>query len=104
MGKGFKKVFDFLGKCIALVLVVVWVVLLINAQWTFITNETVLQILTVIKEFGALVLVGVVGLEAVSDKPFIVRIIFYALCAVIVLFLFFPATYENLITAINNKI
>lgn len=45
---------------------------------------------------------GVVGLEAMSKRNFIFQIIFLALLALIVIFLFFPGTYENLIGIVKK--
>lgn len=98
--KKLKKLFDLLGKVIAVSLVVIWVLLLVNAQWAFLP-AWLFNIFSICKEYGTLVLLGVVGLEAMSDKPFIFRVIFYALCAIIVIFLFFPGTYANLISLVK---
>ena len=56
-----------------------------------------LKILDIVRNYGALLLVAVVGLEAMSKRNIIFRIIFYAALAIIVIFLFFPGTYQNLI-------
>lgn len=96
MFKGLEKVFDIIGEILAVVLVVVFALLISDANFNFLP-DTVLNIFTVIKEYGALVLIGVVGCEAMSKRNFIFQIIFLALVALIVIFLFFPGTYENLI-------
>ncbi len=95
--KKLEPLFDFLGELLALVMVVVYILSLANAQWGFITNETVLNVMAILRMYGSLLLVGVVGLEAVSKRSMLVRWIFYAAVAIIVIFLFFPATYENLL-------
>lgn len=93
--------FDVIGEILAVLLVVVYVVSLANAQWGFITNATVLNILSILRTYGALLLVGVVGMEAMSKRTFLIQLIFYILMAIIVVFLFFPATYQNLIGLIG---
>ena len=98
--KALEPIFDIIGEILAVVLVVTFAVLILNANFEFITNTTILQVLSVIKNYGTLALMAVVGLEAMSKRHFIFRIIFYALLALIVVFLFFPDTYQNLITAI----
>ncbi len=95
--KKLEPLFDVLGEILAVLLVAVYIVCLANAQWSFIGNETVLYILDLVRTYGALLLVGVVGLEAMSKRNFVFRVIFYAAVAVIVIFLFFPGTYTNLI-------
>ena len=96
MFKGLEKVFDIIGEILAVVLVVVFALLILDANFNFLP-DTVLNVFTVIKEYGALVLIGVVGCEAMSKRNFIFLLIFLALVALIVIFLFVPGTYENLI-------
>ncbi len=98
--KWLEGLFDIIGEILAIVLVVTFAVLILNANFQFITNETILKILDIVHNYGSLALIAVVGLEAISKRNIIFRIIFYALCALIVVFLFFPGTYENLIGAI----
>ena len=95
--KKLEPVFDFLGEVLAIVMVVVYILSLANAQWNFITNETVLDVFAILRMYGSLLLVGVVGMEAVSKRKMLVRWLFYACVAIIVIFLFFPATYQNLL-------
>ena len=88
--KKLEPVFDIIGEILAVLLVAVYILCLANAQWQFITNS-------IVRNYGALLLVAVVGLEAMSKRNIIFRIIFYAALAIIVIFLFFPGTYQNLI-------
>ena len=99
--KKFEKVFDILGEILAVLMVVVYIVSLANAQWSVINNATVLNILSIARTYGSLLLVGIVGLEAISKRSFLIRIIFYACLAIIVIFLFFPDTYANLIGLVS---
>ena len=100
MFKGLEKVFDIIGEILAVVLVVVFALLIINANFSFLP-DAVLNVFEVIRTYGSLVLIAVVGLEAMSKRNFIFQIIFLALLALIVVFLFFPGTYENLIGLIK---
>ena len=99
--KKLEPFFDILGEILAVVMVVVYIVSLANAQWGFITNATVLNILAIIRTYGALLLVPVVGLEAMSKRNIVLRLIFYACLAIIVIFMFFPDTYTQLIGLIG---
>lgn len=99
--KKLEPVFDILGEILAVFLVVVYILSLANAQWGFINNATILNILSIARTYGSLLLVGVVGLEAISKRNFLFRIIFYICLAIIVIFLFFPNTYQNLIGLIS---
>lgn len=101
--KKLEPVFDIIGEILAVLLVAVYILCLANAQWQFITNSTVLKILDIVRNYGALLLVAVVGLEAMSKRNIIFRIIFYAALAIIVIFLFFPGTYQNLIGLLGRS-
>ena len=95
--KKLEKVFDVLGEIIAVVMVLVYALWIINLNYHFLPAEVV-NILAIAKEYGLLALVAVVGLEAMSKRNFIFRVIFYALVALVVIFLFFlsiPLIYFN---------
>lgn len=100
MFKGLEKVFDIIGEILAVVMVVVFALLIINANFSFLP-DAVLNVFEVIRTYGSLVLIAVVGLEAMAKRNFVFQIIFLALLALIVVFLFFPGTYENLIGLIK---
>ncbi len=98
-----KKFFDVLGGILAVVLVLVFVVLLINANFPFIpANSWIMMVLDVLRNYGALALIGIVGLEAISKWHWIFKILFLLCLALIVIFLFFPGTYANLIGMIKQ--
>ena len=94
MFKGLEKVFDVIGEILAVVLVIVFALLILDANFHFLP-DTVLNIFTIIKEYGALVLIAVVGCEAMSKRNFLFQIIFLALVALIAISLFSPATHHN---------
>lgn len=96
-----EKVFDVLGEIIAFLAVVVMALLIINATFDFLPT-TIVNILTVVQTFVGLVLIAVVGFEATIKRNFLIRLIFYILVAIIVIFMFFPGTWENLIGIINK--
>ncbi len=101
MFKSLEKVFDIIGEILAVLLVVVYIVLIINANFPFIENATVLNILEIARTYGSLLLVAVVGLEAMSKRNLVFQIIFLAMLAIVVVFLFFPDTYSNLIDLVK---
>ena len=74
MFKGLEKVFDIIGEILAVVLVIVFALLILDANFHFLP-DTVLNIFTVIKEYGALILIAVVGCEAMSKRNFLFQII-----------------------------
>ncbi len=94
--KKLEPILDILGEILAILLVVAYILTLANAKWGFLNElPVVLNILSIARTYGALLLVGVVGLEAISKRAWIFRILFYAAVAIIVIFLFFPETYSN---------
>ena len=101
MFKKSEKFFDIIGEILAVVLVLVYVVLILNANFSFIPEGVFLNILEILRTYGSLILVGVVGLEAMSKRNLVFQIIFIALLVLIVVFLFFPGTYENLINLVK---
>jgi len=95
-----EKIWDVLGEILAVLLVITYALLILNANFYFISNETVLKILDILRTYGSLLLVGIVGMEAMAKRNAIFKLLFLAMCALIVVFLFFPGTYDNLIGAI----
>lgn len=97
-----EKVWDIIGEILAVVMVLVYALLIINANFSFIPEGTFMNILEILRTYGSLLLVAVVGLEAISKRNIVFQIIFLALLALIVVFMFFPGTYENLIGIIKK--
>ena len=102
MFKKMEKVWDIIGEILAVVMVLVYALLIINANFRFIPEVTFMNILEILRTYGSLLLVAVVGLEAISKRNIVFQIIFLALLALIVVFMFFPGTYENLIGIIKK--
>ena len=102
MFKKMEKVWDIIGEILAVVMVLVYALLIINANFSFIPEGTFMNILEILRTYGSLLLVAVVGLEAISKRNIVFQIIFLALLALIVVFMFVPGTYENLIGIIKK--
>ncbi len=96
-GNGFSDILGLLAETLAFFTIVLFLVLLINANWSFITSTEILNILNILKFYAPFALVLVVGLQVTSKQPFFVRVIFYIAIALIVVFQFFPGTWDNLI-------
>ena len=104
MGKdsGWKQkvsgIFDIIGEILAVIYVFVFVLLLIDAQWPFISNvDWLYKIFKGIWMYGGFIIAAIVGLEAMSKRNIILFIVFAALVAICVIFTFFPGTYQNLL-------
>ncbi len=103
MFKKLEPIFDILGEILAVLLVVVWILSLANAQWGFLNNVNwLLKTVTYLRQFGGLLLMAIVGLEAMCKRNIVFFIVFCAMLAIIVIFLFFPDTYSNLIGVIKK--
>ena len=94
--KKLEPFFDIIGEILAIVLVITYVILITNGTWNYIDSEDVLHVLNIINRFGALALVAVVGMEAMSKRNIIFFLLFLGACAFIFTFLFMPDTFASL--------
>ena len=93
-----KQILDVIGMLAAAITILAYVVLCIDAQWNFIDDGTfVMNVLLAIRTYAPLVVVGLVGLEFVSTKNLVTKIIFYVAIAIVVVFMFFPSTWNNFV-------
>ncbi len=98
-----KQILDGIGMLAAAVTIVVYLVLCINAAWPFIdASSAIMNVLLIIRTYAPLVVVGIVGLEFVSTKSLLMRIIFYVAIALVVIFMFFPNTWTQFVGVVNN--
>ena len=104
MSKDFRmkleKLFDVLGEILAFVTIVVWVLVIINQNYNFLPS-TIADILSVSKSWLLLALVGVVGFEATIKRNILIRLVFYILLAILIIFHCFPGTYDYLVGLIK---
>ena len=91
-----EKVFDVLGEILAFVTALVWALVIVDQNFHFLP-EVVVNIFNIAKAWLLLVLVGVVGFEATIKRNLIIRIIFYIIMAILIIFHCFPGTYDYLI-------
>jgi len=98
-----KKFWDILGEILAVVLVFAYALWILNGNFHFIKDVTALKVIDILRNYGSLALIAIVGLEAISKRNIIFKIIFLALMALIVIFMFFPGTYNNLMGQISGK-
>lgn len=93
-----RQIFDVVGCLAAVVTVLVYLILCINAKWEFIPEASfILNVLKTIKTFAPLVVVALVGIEFMADKHWVFRVIFYIMLALIVLMMFFPGVFDEFI-------
>ena len=91
-----EKVFDILGEILAVLTIALYAVLIINANWTFIPEGSLLNFLKRIREYAALVVVAIVGFEAMVKGGFIAKLLYLIFVGLIVLVMFFPGTWDNI--------
>ena len=100
-----KQVFSAIGCLAAALTIVVYLLLCINSAWPFIDGTSfIYNVLVIIRTWAPLVVVGITGLEFVSNKGLIVRIVFYVAIALVVVFMFFPSTWSDFVGIVNDKI
>ncbi len=98
---GMKIALDWIGGIAAFLTVIVYVLLIIHAKWAFLP-DAVYNVLAVIRTWAPLAVVGIVGLEFTSGKSIIFKILFLLLCAVIIISMFFPETWEKVVGLIGT--
>ena len=93
-----KQIFDVISGIAAVVTVLVYLILCINATWTFIpAGSFIYNLLQVIKAWAPLLVVALVGIEFFADKHVSLRIIFYVIIAAVVIFMFFPNVWDKFV-------
>lgn len=98
-----KQILDVIGCIAAVITILTYVILCINATVvaagkTFIPEASfIMNVLKVIQTYAPLIVVGIVGLEFVANKHLVFRILFYVLIALVVIFMFFPATWSQMV-------
>ena len=99
-----KQILDVIGGLAAVITVLVFVALRIDAQWNFIPNgSTVYRILLYIERWAPLVVVAITGWEFASTRGFLFRIIFYVAVALVVVCMFFPSTWTQFVGLVESK-
>ena len=98
-----KQIFDVIGCIAAVITILTYLLLCINSTWTFIPEGSfVMNVLSVIRTYAPLVVVAIVGFEFFADKHIAFRIIFYVAIAILVIFMFFPGTWNQFVGLINK--
>ena len=93
-----KQILDVIGGIAAVVTVLAFVALRIDAQWNFIESSTVLfKVLLNIERWAPLVVVAITGWEFVSTRGLLFRVIFYVAVALVVVCMFFPSTWTQVV-------
>lgn len=93
-----KQILDVIGGIAAVVTVLAFVILRIDAQWNFIDATTTLyRVLLYVERWAPLVVVAITGWEFVSTRGLLFRVIFYVAVALVVICMFFPNTWNQFV-------
>lgn len=101
VGESLSKFFDVLGKILAILTIILYAVFVINANWQFITNVDILNILALARYYAPLILVCIVGIEFAVKRDIVLQIIIYVVIAAIIIFQFFPGTWEAILGSVG---
>lgn len=104
MFKGLEKIFDVIGEILAVVLVIVYAVTLLNAKLDFIEPGTLYNVLNGIRFYGSIILIGVVGLEAMCKRNIVFFLIFLVLLALVVVLMFFPDVFDSMVSTVTAAV
>ncbi len=88
------KILQIIAEIMAVVLVLVFLLHYIDANYAFLPDLGV-QIVNGIMQWGALLLVAVVGVQAMIRRNIVFLIIFLVALAAVIVFMFFPGTIES---------
>jgi len=98
-----KQILSCIGSIAAAITIVTYLILAINSTWTFIDGTSfIYNVLMVIRTWAPLVVVGITGLEFVSTKNLVVRIVFYVAIALVVVFLCLPNAWSDFVGVVNK--
>ena len=97
-----EKVLDVLGEILAFVTAVVWALVIVDQNFPFLPVKMV-NIFNISKAWLLLALVGIVGLEATIKRNIFIRLIFYVLLAVVVIFTCFNDIYKTIVGSIPGQ-
>ena len=100
-----KQILSTVGCVAAALTILVYLVLCINSAWTFIASDSLIyNILVIVRTYAPLVVVGITGLEFTANKNLVVKLVFYVAIALVVIFMFFPSTWNGFVGIVNDKI
>lgn len=101
--KKVQNALNVLGQLVAFLTIILYVVLIANANWPFIAEGSkLLYWLELIKGYSTIILLCIVAFEASCKQNFIIKVLIYVCIAVVIIFQFFPETAEYLTKMLND--
>ena len=102
--EGLKALLDMVGGLLAFLAAFLFLAEAIILQGWFKAPDIVGQVIAIVKQYGLIVLIGIVGLEFVSNKNFIIKLLFIVAMAAVVIFQFFPGTWDSLVEKVGGVV
>ena len=102
----FRDLLNGLGQLVAVVMILRYALLIVNhyvPDGFLPTEGTVYDIIRYVGIYAPMALMVLVGLSAVWDKGNVARLVFLVVCAVIVIFTFFPDVMNSITDYIGVK-
>jgi len=100
LGKKLTHVFDFLTEVLAPVTIALIAFLYLNANFDFITDANTISLLASLREYLIVATLICAGLEFAVKRSFLFFILFCALSAICVVFMFFPDSVPTFLQGI----
>ncbi|PKL01399.1 MAG: hypothetical protein CVV56_02010 [Tenericutes bacterium HGW-Tenericutes-1] len=98
-----KKFWNVLGQILGFLTIVLYAFLYTDAQFGFGIPSNIMDYLILARQFAALAVAAIVGMEFVSGKK-LFAFIYILILAIIVIFMFFPTLGESLVSMLNTII
>ena len=102
--EGLKAILNIIGGIAAFLTVFVYLTLIIASQGWFTLPAAVTNVLEICRTWAPLVVVAIAGLEFVSNKNLIIKLLFLVALAGVVIFMFFPATWTQFVGIVNGAV
>lgn len=96
LGTTMAKLVDGVTKICAFLLVFAYIFFALNANFHFVDNSLLNEIITYIMYYGPIIIVALVCVEFAISKNILIQILLYALVAVMIIFQFFPGTWDSI--------
>lgn len=98
-----KKFWNVLGQILGFLTIVLYAFLYTDAQFHFGIDANIMYWLELARNFAALAVAAIVGMEFVSGKKLFV-LIYLIILAIVVIFMFFPSLGDSIVSWINGFI
>ena len=96
-----KKFWNVLGQIFGFLTIALFAFLYTDAQFHFGIDANIMSILELVKEYAALAVAAIVGMEFVSGKKLFV-LIYLIILAIVVIFMFYPPLGDQIVSFIQG--